>query len=158
MIVTAVRYAFTRNLGNYESAKLEIEAIPNEGGGQTAEQVLAEVKAYVMGNLPGPLNGAVDAPPAKPEKKTGNSRTKKADKLKAPADIEGAFAAITSMTDGNSLAVLFNACRDSELAGATRWPDVCKAVAEKCQALCDIGTPERAAIGAALKAEKLKRE
>jgi hypothetical protein len=39
----------TKNLGNYESQKLEIEAAPSDG--QTADSLLAEVNDYLMNQL-----------------------------------------------------------------------------------------------------------
>jgi hypothetical protein len=41
----------TKNLGNYESAKLEVEAAPSDG--QTAEQLLVEVNDYLSKQMNG---------------------------------------------------------------------------------------------------------
>lgn len=45
MQVLSVRCGMTKNLGNFESAKLEVEAAPSDG--QTADQLLAEVNGYL---------------------------------------------------------------------------------------------------------------
>lgn len=155
MIITNMRYGFTKNLGNYESCKVEIEGIPNDG--QSADEVMTELKAYVAAQLPGPQNGAETSTSPAP-KKTGNPRTKKADKLKAPGTMAEAMGMVDPITNGQDLATYYNACRDSHLSEASDFGDLSKRVAEKCQQLCEIGTPERAAIGAALKSEKLRRE
>lgn len=160
MLITSVRYAFTRNLGNYESVKVEVEAAPSVG--QDPETVISELRGYVEANLPGAQNtvevtvkaGGSQTAVNKPR----NPRTKKADKLKAPATIEEVLTVIPAIANGQDLAVFYNACRDTELASDARFPDISRAVSTRCQQICEIGTPERAAISAALKAEKLRCE
>lgn len=49
MQVLSVRCGMTKNLGNYESQKLEIEAAPSDG--QTAESLLSEVNEYLTNQL-----------------------------------------------------------------------------------------------------------
>lgn len=153
MIVTNMRYGFTKNLGNYESCKVEIEGIPNDG--QTADEVMAELKAYVAGQLPGPQNGAPTEPAA--VKRVSNPRTKKAAATKAPETVADAIAMVPNLA-GVQLATFFNACRDSALADAENFRDLCGVVSDQCQKTCAIGSPERMAISAALKADKLRRE
>lgn len=153
MIITNMRYGFTKNLGNYESCKVEIEGIPNDG--QTADEVMTELKAYVAAQLPAPANGAPITPEAS---KSRNPRTKKANQLKVPVGIPEAIAVVATITNGNDLSLFYNTCRDdASLNQLESFPALSKAVADKCQELCEIWSPERLAISAALKAEKLKR-
>jgi len=49
MQITSLRLGLTKNLGNYESAKLECEAIPTDG--QTAGELLSELNNYVVSEL-----------------------------------------------------------------------------------------------------------
>lgn len=157
MIISNVRYAFTRNLGNYESVKVEVEAAPSED--QNPETLISELRGYVEANLPGAVNTVEVTIKAKDEEpvRKSNPRTKKAAATKAPESVADAIA-MTPNLGGVQLATFFNACRDSALANYEGFPELCKAVAERCQATCEIGSPERAAISAALKAEKLRRE
>jgi hypothetical protein len=85
MQVLSVRRGVTKNLGNYQSAKLEIEAAPSDG--QSAEQLLAEVRdslskqiddvGVALGDEPAkskPKAKAADSPlaedkPAEPKKR-----------------------------------------------------------------------------------------
>ena len=69
MQITNLRLGVTKNLGNYESAKLEAEAIPTDG--QTAEALLAELKEFV--------NKQLDE---QPDHKTAKPDTKKQSKPK----------------------------------------------------------------------------
>jgi hypothetical protein len=154
MIVTNMRYGFTKNLGNYESCKVEIEGIPNDG--QTADEVMVELKAYVSAQLPGPANGAPTEPVT--EAKPRVPRVKKANATKAPETIAEAVDRVATLA-GQQLAVFYNACRDDNtLALSDDFPLLSKAVSERCQQTCEIGSAERAAISAALKSEKNRRE
>jgi hypothetical protein len=156
MIISSVRYAFTRNLGNYESVKVEVEAAPSEN--QNPETVISELRAYVEANLPGAANTVEVTVKAPEPVRKSVPRVKKADKLKAPGTIDEAVTVAGELTDGTQLAVFYNACRDGDLANHDAFQALSKAVADRCQQICEIGSPERAAIGAALKAEKLRRE
>ena len=50
MQILSIRCGLTRNLGNYESAKLEVEAAPSDG--QSTSDLLVEVKDYLEQALP----------------------------------------------------------------------------------------------------------
>jgi len=74
MQLTSLRLGMTKNLGNYESAKLEAEAIPSDG--QTAAELFAELSSYVETQLSG---GKPEGGPAKeaaePKKSTAEKST-----------------------------------------------------------------------------------
>ena len=72
MQVLSVRCGLTKNLGNYESAKLEIEASPSDG--QTADQLLEEVGAYLNKQVEAAISAAGGAKPAS-GKENGNKTT-----------------------------------------------------------------------------------
>jgi hypothetical protein len=65
MQVLSVRCGLTKNLGNYESAKLEVEAAPSDG--QTSDQLLAEVNDYLSKQVEAAVSnaGGVKEKPAK---------------------------------------------------------------------------------------------
>lgn len=75
MQVLSVRCGLTKNLGNYESAKLEIEAAPSDG--QPADQLLAEVNEYLQKQVEAAVaasGGVKEKQPAK--KKTADAPLK----------------------------------------------------------------------------------
>ena len=84
MQILSIRCGLTRNLGNYESAKLEVEAAPADG--QTSAELLEEVKDYLEKAMPEVGAGSAKKPAAKKSASTsaplagkgkGKKRTKK---------------------------------------------------------------------------------
>ena len=76
MQILSIRCGLTRNLGNYESAKLEVEAAPSDG--QSSDELLTEVKGYLEKALPegGPDNAKAPLAGGKAEKAAAAKKAK----------------------------------------------------------------------------------
>lgn len=99
MQVLSVRCGVTKNLGNYESAKLEVEAAPSDG--QTADQLLAEVNDYLGRQVEAAVAaGSSKDKPAKTTKpKASTEAPLKSDPTDAATAASTATQAATSQTE-----------------------------------------------------------
>lgn len=132
MQITNLRIGMTKNMGNYESAKLEAEAVPSDG--QTAESLFTELSQYIESQLPSkvPMTEAPpftsDAPrkskPAqsskKPARKAKGGRPPKHKKAlktvlstKSVSDFADAFELLMELVDKFSLDEWREACRQA---------------------------------------------
>ena len=175
MQVLSVRCGVTKNLGNYESAKLEIEAAPSDG--QTADSLLAEVGKYLEnqiassnGNGKGkpvkteaPLKNPAPEPCSEPaptkEPKRGRPAKKTTDPAVANVNKPNHAKELQYTLESQTMGELFDRFNTLSKLSAEfgeGWKDVITTAHDKYKELNSLDTDEKLAemMMAALKREK----